>query len=117
MTVVAGFTITILGLLYQLLAPSFWYSLYVDMEKSKTGSPQSGSTIGWVIGMFFPFFNFNQLYLDVTMRSSGANDPVSGQFRDGLGIAFLRRGFHISKVFLCAIYFKRQASVAMFTQA
>ena len=83
--VVAGFAITIFGLLYQLLAPGFWYSLYVNLEKSKTGQPQPGSTIGWIIGILFPFFNFNQLYIDITMRSSGANNPVTGEFVDGLG--------------------------------
>ncbi|KAI8052039.1 P-loop containing nucleoside triphosphate hydrolase protein [Syncephalis plumigaleata] len=53
------------------------------------GSPVAGHTAGWVIGMFLPFFNYSQLYIDVVMKSSGSNDPLSGRFVQGPGFRFM----------------------------
>ncbi|RKP06014.1 P-loop containing nucleoside triphosphate hydrolase protein [Thamnocephalis sphaerospora] len=53
------------------------------------GKPVAGHTIAWVVGMFVPFFNFSQLYIDVTARSTGSTDPLTGRFVDGFGFRFI----------------------------
>jgi hypothetical protein len=83
-----GFTVTVLSIIYIVLAPSFWYKIYVDTEASTSNNPVAGYTFVWILGMFFPFFNYSQLYIDVTARSSGSTDPVTGRFVEGFGFSF-----------------------------
>ncbi|KAI9595520.1 hypothetical protein BDF19DRAFT_440751 [Syncephalis fuscata] len=85
----AGFGVTIIAIIYQVLSPSFWFTWYVDLERSKRGSPVAGHSAGWIIGLFFPFFNYSQLYIDVVTKSSGSTDPLTGHFVNGPGFGFM----------------------------
>lgn len=76
-----AFGITAVGLIYQLLAPGFWYSFYVDVTRGRAAS--FPAMLGWTIGMFVPFFNFSQLYIDITLKTSGSVDPGTGKYVAG----------------------------------
>jgi hypothetical protein len=82
-----SFAIITVGLIYLLLLPGFWYVWYVDLTKTLEGGvPSSGTTIGWVLGTIMPIFQFAQLYIDISLRSTGSTDPVTAEFVQGPGM-------------------------------
>lgn len=87
------FLLVTFTLIYLLLLPGFWYTWYVDLDKTlRGGSATRGTTIGWVLGMPVPFFQFAQLYIDIIQRATGGTDPATGNYRPGPGFSFTDLG-------------------------
>ncbi|KAG9307579.1 hypothetical protein G9A89_023144 [Geosiphon pyriformis] len=65
--VLVGIFLFIIGLLFQSLVFSSSFVGYIWWDENT-------SSIGWIILMFIPFFNFGKMYLDMTQLSAGKFD-------------------------------------------
>lgn len=79
--VAVGMLVLIIGLVFMIAIFSSSYTAYIWWNTST-------SEAGWIILMFFPFFNFGKLYVDVAACSAGKYSFATNTIIPGPGFPF-----------------------------
>ncbi|KAJ3267738.1 ATP-binding cassette sub- A member 1, partial [Terramyces sp. JEL0728] len=77
--ILIGIFIFIIGLLFESFVFSGAYIGYIWW------STDTISSLGWIILMFFPFFNFGHIFLDITTLTTGVLDQLTQNYTPGPG--------------------------------
>jgi hypothetical protein len=77
--ILIGIFIFIVGLLFESFVFSGGFLGYLWW------SPETISSAGWIILVFFPFFNFGRMFLDITTLTTGLLDTLTQTYIPGPG--------------------------------
>ncbi|CAG8579563.1 8880_t:CDS:10 [Ambispora gerdemannii] len=68
----AAFVLSLLAFIYLSIVVEFWAIWYISEKKIAKGdfSKPQGTSAGWIIGLFLPFFQFAELYSQIVLKST-----------------------------------------------
>ncbi|TPX64598.1 hypothetical protein SpCBS45565_g05755 [Spizellomyces sp. 'palustris'] len=79
--ILIGIFVFIIGLLFESFVFSSSFVGYIWWD-------QGTSPAGWIVLMFFPFFNFGKAFLDITTYTTGRLDSLTNTFIPGPGFSW-----------------------------